>query len=57
MQHTTAVSFLLLAYARYLKNSNHIIRCNNMIITPNRLIRFTKSQVHTKPTCNIEFIC
>ncbi|KAI3471055.1 hypothetical protein Pfo_027718 [Paulownia fortunei] len=46
MQHTTAVSFLLLAYARFLKNSNHVIRCNNVIITPNRLIHFTRKQVN-----------
>ncbi|KAL9164614.1 hypothetical protein ABFS82_06G116100 [Erythranthe guttata] len=47
MQHTTAISFLLLAYARYLKNSNHVVRCNNnVIITPKRLIHFTRNQVN-----------
>ncbi|KAL8519188.1 hypothetical protein ACS0TY_010212 [Phlomoides rotata] len=45
MQHTTAISFLLLAYTRYLKNSDHVIRCNNMIISQNHLILFIKSQV------------
>ncbi|KAL0382294.1 UNVERIFIED_CONTAM: Endoglucanase 8 [Sesamum calycinum] len=45
MQHTAALSFLLLAYARYLKNSKHVIRCNNVIIAQNQLVRFTRKQV------------
>ncbi|KAK4403496.1 Endoglucanase 8 [Sesamum angolense] len=45
MQHTTALSFLLLVYARYLKSSKHVIRCNNVIIAQNQLVRFTRKQV------------
>ncbi|KAL3834603.1 hypothetical protein ACJIZ3_009339 [Penstemon smallii] len=44
LQHTS-MTFLLLAYARYLKNTNRVIQCDHVAITPKRLIHFTKSQV------------
>ncbi|XP_047959271.1 endoglucanase 8-like [Salvia hispanica] len=45
LQHATAVSFLILVYARYLKKSKHVIRCNDKIITQKMLVGFTKKQV------------
>ncbi|XP_057774477.1 endoglucanase 8-like isoform X2 [Salvia miltiorrhiza] len=45
LQHATALSFLVLAYARYLKKSPHLIRCNDKIITQTQLVGFTKQQV------------
>ncbi|PIA50107.1 hypothetical protein AQUCO_01300683v1 [Aquilegia coerulea] len=45
MQHTTALSFLLLVYARYLSHVNKVIRCGNVVVTPPRLIQFAKGQV------------
>ena len=47
LQHATAVSFLILVYARYLKKSKHVIRCNDKIITQKMLVGFTKKQVGT----------
>lgn len=44
MQHVTAISFLVLAYARYLKKSEHVIRCNEKIITQKQLLGFSKRQ-------------
>ncbi|KAG6426471.1 hypothetical protein SASPL_110694 [Salvia splendens] len=45
LQHATGVSFLVLVYARYLKKSKHVIRCNDKIITQKMLVGFTKKQV------------
>ncbi|KAA8533846.1 hypothetical protein F0562_031363 [Nyssa sinensis] len=45
MQHTTALSFLLLAYARYLRHANRVIHCDNIVATPSRLIEVAKGQV------------
>ncbi|KAK1577061.1 hypothetical protein Q3G72_018721 [Acer saccharum] len=46
-QHTTAISFLLLVYSRYLISSqNRAIQCeNNVVVTPSRLVQFAKGQV------------
>ncbi|KAK3009825.1 hypothetical protein RJ639_013950 [Escallonia herrerae] len=45
MQHSTSLSFLLLAYARYLKSANKVVQCDNVVATPSRLIRFARGQV------------
>ncbi|KAJ6410665.1 hypothetical protein OIU84_007421 [Salix udensis] len=45
MQHATALSFLLLAYARYLNQSNREIHCGNVVATPARLIQLARRQV------------
>ncbi|KAK3040082.1 hypothetical protein RJ639_027808 [Escallonia herrerae] len=45
MQHPTALRFLFLAYANYLKDANRMIRCDNVVATPSRLINFAKGQV------------
>lgn len=45
LQHATALSFLLLAYARYLNQSNREIHCGNVVATPARLIQFARGQV------------
>lgn len=47
LQHATGVSFLVLVYARYLKKSKHVIRCNDKIITQKMLVGFAKKQVRT----------
>ncbi|GAB4825967.1 hypothetical protein Ancab_008835 [Ancistrocladus abbreviatus] len=48
MQHTTALSFLFLVYARYLSdgaNGGRAVHCGNVVATPSRLIQVAKSQV------------
>ncbi|XP_059625474.1 endoglucanase 8-like isoform X2 [Cornus florida] len=45
LQHTTALSFLLLTYARYSKQSKRMIHCDNVVVPPSRLIHFAKGQV------------
>ncbi|KAK9292398.1 hypothetical protein L1049_020365 [Liquidambar formosana] len=45
MQHPTALSFLLLVYARYLNHSNRVVNCGNVAATPSRLIEVAKGQV------------
>ncbi|KAI3927062.1 hypothetical protein MKW92_049557 [Papaver armeniacum] len=46
MQHSTALSFLLLIYARYLKHGNDIVHCgNNVSATSSRLIELARNQV------------
>ncbi|KAI3971331.1 hypothetical protein MKX01_008175, partial [Papaver californicum] len=45
MQHSTALSFLLLIYARYLKHGNDTIHCaNNVSATSSRLIELARNQ-------------
>ncbi|KAH0686220.1 hypothetical protein KY289_016988 [Solanum tuberosum] len=44
MQNPTALSFLLLTYARYMKS--RVIRCGNIDVTQKMLIRFARSQVN-----------
>lgn len=43
MQNPTALSSLLLTYARYMKS--RVIRCGNIDVTQKMLIRFARSQV------------
>ncbi|KAJ6688618.1 ENDOGLUCANASE [Salix koriyanagi] len=45
LQHATALSFLLLAYARYSNQSNREIHCGNVVATPARLIQLARRQV------------
>ncbi|ONI22328.1 hypothetical protein PRUPE_2G121700 [Prunus persica] len=46
LQHSTSLSFLLMAYAGYMKASNKVIDCgNNFVVTPASLVNFTKGQV------------
>ncbi|KAM7499543.1 hypothetical protein LguiA_023957 [Lonicera macranthoides] len=45
MQHTTALSFLLLTYSRYLKSAKRVIHCGNIVVTPSRLVHFARAQV------------
>ncbi|KAJ8753008.1 hypothetical protein K2173_008743 [Erythroxylum novogranatense] len=45
LQHTTAISFLLLTYARYLNQVNKNIQCGNVMVHPARLVEFAKGQV------------
>ncbi|XP_042485086.1 endoglucanase 8-like [Macadamia integrifolia] len=45
MQHTTAISFLLLVYATQLNHTNDVVQCGNIIANSERLISLVKSQV------------
>ncbi|XP_057813362.2 endoglucanase 8 [Cryptomeria japonica] len=45
MQHVTAISFLLLAYANYLGHSSQHVQCANMEVTPATLRSAAKLQV------------
>ncbi|TQD76566.1 hypothetical protein C1H46_037896 [Malus baccata] len=46
LQHTTSLSFLLSVYAGYMKANNKVIDCgNNVVVTPAKLVDFTKGQV------------
>eukprot|EP01018_Ginkgo_biloba_P036996 Gb_29204 [translate_table: standard] len=45
MQHVTAISFLLLAYANYLSQSSQAVPCGNIEATPERLRAAAKCQV------------
>lgn len=45
MQHATALSFLFLAYARYLNKANKEIHCGNVVATSARLVQFAREQV------------
>ncbi|XP_004309056.1 PREDICTED: endoglucanase 8-like [Fragaria vesca subsp. vesca] len=46
LQHTTALSFLLLVYARYMTAASKVVSCgNNVVVKPARLVEFTKGQV------------
>ncbi|OMO85840.1 Glycoside hydrolase, family 9 [Corchorus capsularis] len=45
MQHATTLSFLLLAYSRFLRKANRVIHCGNVVATPARLVQVAKSQV------------
>lgn len=46
MQHPTALSFLLLVYARYSNHSNRDIHCDNVVAKPSRLVDIAKGQVN-----------
>ncbi|XP_065871081.1 endoglucanase 8-like isoform X4 [Euphorbia lathyris] len=45
MQHTTAMSFLLLAYSRVLNQVKRDIHCGNVVATSARLVKLAKTQV------------
>ncbi|KAF8044336.1 hypothetical protein BT93_A2356 [Corymbia citriodora subsp. variegata] len=45
LQHATALSFLLIVYARYLSNANRVVQCGNVKATPDRLIQVARGQV------------
>ncbi|KAM7255596.1 hypothetical protein ACFE04_008494 [Oxalis oulophora] len=46
MQHTTALSFLLLTYSRYLEAANvRSVQCGTVTISTARLVEFVKGQV------------
>jgi len=45
MQHVTAISFLLLAYANYLGHSSQVVQCGSIQVTPSRLRIAAKRQV------------
>ncbi|XP_057950903.1 endoglucanase 4-like [Malania oleifera] len=44
LQHTTSLSFLLLAYSRYLNRYNRKVNCGNVIVSPLRLRQYVKGQ-------------
>ncbi|KAF5731079.1 putative endo-1 4-beta-glucanase [Tripterygium wilfordii] len=45
LQHATALSFLLVVYARYLNQANRVINCGNVVAKPSRLVQVARSQV------------
>ncbi|KHN32443.1 Endoglucanase 8 [Glycine soja] len=45
LQHTTALSFLLIVYARYMQSAKKTVTCGNEVVDPARLINLAKSQV------------
>ncbi|XP_062092150.1 endoglucanase 8-like [Humulus lupulus] len=46
LQHATALSFLLVAYSRYLNQAKRVVHCgNNIVASPSRLIQVARSQV------------
>ncbi|XP_030473281.1 endoglucanase 4-like [Syzygium oleosum] len=45
LQHATALSFLLIVYARYMDRANRVIQCGDVKATPARLIQVAKGQV------------
>ncbi|XP_068661203.1 endoglucanase 8-like [Aristolochia californica] len=45
MQHVTSLSFLILAYSRYISHSNKLVPCGRVSATPDQLRKLAKSQV------------
>ncbi|WCJ36497.1 glycosyl hydrolase 9B1 [Euphorbia peplus] len=45
MQHTTTISFLLLAYSRVLNQAKREVHCGNVVATSSTLVRLAKKQV------------
>ncbi|PON56249.1 Glycoside hydrolase [Parasponia andersonii] len=45
LQHATALSFLLLAYSRYLNRAKRVVHCDNVVASPARLVQVARSQV------------
>ncbi|XP_062153698.1 endoglucanase 8-like isoform X1 [Alnus glutinosa] len=45
IQHATALSFLLIVYARNLSLGNRVIHCGKVVATPARLIQVARGQV------------
>ncbi|MBA0730498.1 hypothetical protein Golax_004624 [Gossypium laxum] len=46
MQHATALSFLLLVYAQYLKKHDGSVNCGTFVAAPSRLEQIAKGQFH-----------
>ncbi|WKA06859.1 hypothetical protein VitviT2T_024739 [Vitis vinifera] len=46
MQHATTLSFLLVVYAGYSKGNGRQIQCGNVVVSPDRLVEVSKSQVN-----------
>ncbi|KAH7840150.1 hypothetical protein Vadar_013255 [Vaccinium darrowii] len=44
-QHGTALSFLLVVYARYLHQTNSFVNCSGVVATPYRLVQLAQRQV------------
>ncbi|TVU10142.1 hypothetical protein EJB05_43652, partial [Eragrostis curvula] len=45
MQHVTAISFLLLTYAKYLSKSSHTVNCGDISVGPETLQLLAKKQI------------
>ncbi|KAG9445004.1 hypothetical protein H6P81_016344 [Aristolochia fimbriata] len=45
MQHVTSLSFLILAYSRYISHSNALVPCGRASATPDQLRKLAKRQV------------
>lgn len=45
MQYVTSTSFLLLAYAKYLRSAQKVVHCGGATVTPSRLRSIAKKQV------------
>lgn len=45
LQHATALSFLLIVYARYMNRADRVVQCGDVKATPARLIQVAKGQV------------
>ncbi|XP_011654857.1 endoglucanase 4 [Cucumis sativus] len=45
IQHSTALSFLLIVYSNYLNQYKHILHCGNVVASPSRLLQLAKTQV------------
>lgn len=56
LQHATALSFLLIVYARYMESANKIVQCGNVAVQPSRLINLAKTQVSKQFSYDFEKI-
>lgn len=45
MQHATSLSFLLIVYARYMRDAKKEVHCDNIVANPDMLIKVAKGQV------------
>lgn len=45
LQHATALSFLLIVYARYMIDAKKVVRCGDFVAQPDKLIEVAKGQV------------
>lgn len=55
MQHVTAISFLLLAYAKYLSETSQTVNCGSMTVGPESLRLQAKKQVSLSYTLFLVF--
>uniref|UniRef100_A0A2N9FYS0 Endoglucanase n=1 Tax=Fagus sylvatica TaxID=28930 RepID=A0A2N9FYS0_FAGSY len=44
MQHATSLSFLLIVYARYMRDAKKEVHCDNVVANPDMLIKVAKGQ-------------